>query len=438
MSMNNRVLILSMSMGLAATLLTACGPDRNTADTPPEGNAATNSPATHTASEAPKPEKLTIWANDAEKELAAMKKIVEKFTTETGVKVEVVPVNAREQAKTFSLDGPAGRGPDLWWATHNSMGKNVLQGLAEPYELSDDIISSYPAKTIKAVTQNGKIYNLPMVAETAILYYNKELLPEAPQKWTELESFAASYTDKKQDKYGFLIDGTNFYYTNMFMQGYGAYIFNYKEDTGYDSNDIGLNNEGAVKGAQLVQSWFKKGYLPQSITGDVMDGLFKEGKVGAVISVPSSLMNYKQALGEKLATAPIPMLDNGTRPPSFLGLKGWVLSPYSKNKEWATKLALYLTNDESLSYYFQNAGEVPAKTAMLDSDLVTKDPYFSAVGEQSKSATPTPNNPEISQTWAPMQSAFTFLSQGSDAKEVLDEAVSQLKEQIALNGAPSK
>lgn len=434
MYMKKCTLILTMSMIVAA--LSACGPDRNANS--PSAPASAGASASASASEAPKPEKLTIWANEAEKELQAIKSIVMNFTEETGVPVEVVPVNAREQAKSFSLDGPAGRGPDLWWATHNSMGKNVLQGLAEPYTLTDDIIASYPEETIKAVTQNGQIYNLPMVAETAVLYYNKELLPQAPQTWAELEQFASTYTNKSQSKYGFLIDGTNFYYTNMFMQGYGGYIFNYKEGTGYDANDIGLNTEGAVKGAQLVQSWFKKGYLPQSITGDVMDGLFKEGKVGAVISVPSSLLNYKQSLEEKLGVVPIPTLDNGVRPPSFLGLKGWVLSPYSKNKEWATKLALYLTNESSLSYYFQNAGEVPAKTALLNSELVTKDPFYSAVAEQAKAATPTPNNPEISQTWEPMKNAFTFLSQGNEAKEVLDEAVAQLKEQIALNGTSSK
>lgn len=434
MSMKKSALILCM--GMIMVTLSACGPDRNT-----EGSSAPTSAASASATaaaDAPKPDKLTIWANDAGKELQSMKTIVKNFTEETGVPVEVVPVNAREQAKSFSLDGPAGRGPDLWWATHNSMGKNVLQGLAEPYTLSGDVTNSYPAETIKAVTQNGKIYNLPMVAETAVLYYNKELLPQAPQTWAELEQFASTYTNKSQNKYGFLIDGTNFYYTNMFMQGYGGYIFKYKDGKGYDANDIGLNNDGAIKGAKLVQSWFAKGYIPQSITGDVMDGLFKEGKVGAVISVPSSLLNYKQSLGDKLAVAPIPVLDNGTRPPSFLGIKGWVLSPYSKHKEWATKLALFLTNEKSLAYYFQTAGEVPAKTALLNSDLVTKDPFYSAVAAQSKAATPTPNNPEISQTWEPMKNAFAFLSQGNDAKEVLNEAVALLKEQIALNGAPSK
>ncbi|MBW7475818.1 extracellular solute-binding protein [Paenibacillus oenotherae] len=416
-------------ISILALVVAACGPDR-------ENNKGTDTGKTNSQTnntEAAKPEELTIWANEAEKELQAIREITEKFTQETGVKVKVVPVNAREQAKSFSLDGPAGRGPDLWWATHNSMGKNVLQGLAEPFNLDEEVLKNYSEDTIKAVTQQGKIYNLPMVVETAVLYYNKELLPEAPETWADLEKFSDTFNDAKKNKYGFILDGINFYYGNMFMQGNGGYVFGYNDEKGYDATDIGLNNEGSVQGAKLIQKWFQKGYIPQSITTDIMDGLFKQGTVGAVVSVPSSLKNYTDSLGDKLGVAPLPKLENGQRPPSFLGIKGWVLSPFSKNKEWGQKLAVYMTNQQSLEHYFETAGEVPATLSGLGSDKITNHPYYSAVAEQVKSATPTPNNPEISQTWEPMKNALIFLSQGNDAKQILDEAVSQIKEQIAIN-----
>lgn len=423
------------AVSLLAVLTAACGPDRTQVQ---NANATKEQPTSGAAENVPKPEKLAIWVNDAEKELQAMRELTETFTAETGIKVEVKPVNAREQAKAFSLDGPAGRGPDLWWATHNAMGRNVLQGLAEPYHLDQETLKNYSPETIQAVTQQGKIYNMPMVAETAVLFYNKELLKDTPQTWADLEKFSSTFTDAGAKKYGFLIDGTNFYYTNMFMQGNGGYIFGTDKDKGYNVADIGLTNDGAVQGAKLVQSWFREGYIPASITGDVMDGLFKEGKVGAVVSVPASLVNYKSVLGDKLAVAPLPKLENGKRPPSFLGIKGWVLSPYSKNKEWAAKLALHMTSKKSLERYFEVAGEVPATLDGLGSDKITKDRYYYAVAEQVKSATPTPSNPEISQTWEPMKNAFVFLAQGNDAKTVLNEAVNQIKEQISINNSSAK
>lgn len=428
--------LLTLALFMMFTVA-ACGPSRDNDNT---NNASTNQPksnetGSNTVTEPEKPEKLTIWANDSEKELQAIREITQMFTDETGITVEVVPVGAREQAKTFSLDGPAGRGPDLWWATHNSMGRNVLQGLAEPFNLDKEILENYSEEAIDAVTIDGQIYNLPMVVETVVMFYNKDLLPEAPKTWAELEAFSDTFNDPAQNKYGFLFDAVNFYYTNMFMQGHGGYIFGRDENNNFNVDDIGLTNEGAIQGAQLIQTWFEKGYIPQSITLDVMDGLFKEGKVGAVLSVPASLMNYKSTLGDKVAMAPIPKLENGNIPPSFLGVKGWVLSPFSKNQEWAVKLALFMTNETSLEHYFQVAGEVPATLGVLQSELITEDPYFSAVAEQSRYASPTPNNPEISQTWEPMKNAFVFLSQGHDAKEVLEEAVVQIKEQIAINNS---
>ncbi|KKO50843.1 extracellular solute-binding protein [Paenibacillus sp. DMB20] len=422
------LLLLSLTVVLS---LAACGPKRDAEQAKPD----TDSAQQQEGGMPPKPERLKIWGPENEPELKSMQAITKKFTEKTGIDVEVVPFNPREQAKAFSLDGPADRGPDLWSATHNSMGRNVLQGLAEPFQISEEQISEYSPEAIQAVTIDGKIYNLPMVIETTALFYNKELMPKAPETWEELEKFALEFTDVSKDEYGLLFDATNFYYANMFLQGNGGYIFGYDKDAGYNVDDIGLNNEGAVKGANLIKSWFEKGLIPESINGDVIDGLFKEGKVAAVVSVPSSIKNYESALKDKLGAVPLPKLANGQRPPSFLGVKGLVLSPFSKHKEWATELALFITNDENGATHFEMAGEIPARPGILESDLITKHPYFSAVAEQAKFATPTPNNPEISQTWEPMKNALVFLAKGQNTKEVLDEAVVQIKEQIAINNA---
>lgn len=429
--MGKKLLLLLVSASVVLSTA-ACGPKRDAEQVNPSTEIGGQS---EDGNMPPKPDQLKVWAPENEMELKSMREVTEKFTDETGIKVEVIPFNPREQAKAFSLDGPSGNGPDLWGATHNSMGRNVLQGLAEPYQLSEEQIKQYSPEAIQAVTIDGEIYNLPMVIETTALYYNKELMPEPPETWEELEEFSLTFTDASQDKFGFLIDATNFYYANMFMQGNGGYVFGYDKDKGYDSNNIGLNNEGSVTGGNLIKSWFEKRLIPTSVNGDILDGLFKEGKVAAVVNVPSAIKNYESSLGENLGVAPLPKLANGERPPSFLGVKGLVLSPFSKHKEWATELALFITNDENGASHFQVAGEIPARPGILESDLITEHPYFSAIAEQAQYATPTPNIPEISQTWEPMKNALIFLSQGHDTKEVLDEAVAQIKEQIAINNA---
>ena len=51
--------------------------------------------------------------------------------------------------------------------------------------------------TESLVTNGGKVYGAPAVIETLVLYYNKDLLQEAPKTFGELEELA------KDSKYDF-------------------------------------------------------------------------------------------------------------------------------------------------------------------------------------------------------------------------------------------
>lgn len=405
------------------SILAACAPDR-------EEEQADGSEVD--VEDIEKPEVLSVWIDDDDDDIEALTAIAEKYEEENDITIEFTPIGARDQADAMALDGPSGNGPDLWFATHNSMGKNILQGSAAPFEISDEEKEQYLPEAINAMTHDGEVYNIPMVVETTALFYNKSLIPEAPETWEDLESFSEDFNDTNNDQYGFLYDAVNFYYSNMFLQGYGGYIFGGDAENGYDVEDIGLDNDGAVKGAELIQSWFDKGYIPKTVNEDVMNGLFSEGKVGAVISGPWSINSYRDALGDDLGVVELPKLDNGENPPSFLGIKGWVLSPYSENKEWATDLALYFTNEESSSYFFEVASEIPARPGILESDIILEDPYFSAFAQQALYAVPTPNNAEMSQTWEPMANALSFLAEDEDPYEVLNEAVDFIQENIQL------
>ena len=68
-------------------------------------------------------------------------------------------------------------------------------------------------------------------------------------------------------------------YTDLgFLLTNGGYIFG-KKDGKYDTNDIGLNNEGSVKGLQMLQDFVVKDkFMPADISGDIALTNFKEGK----------------------------------------------------------------------------------------------------------------------------------------------------------------
>lgn len=430
------ILLLSLSM-----FLTACAPDRE-ADSSESGN--TNNGDGTTAEEPKKPEQLELWVNDEEAQIEAWKEITERYTAETGINVKLTKVSQAEQAQKLAIAGPEGNGPDLFWQPHDRIGDLVIQGLAAPLDdpelgLSDEVLNSFSDAAINAVTfnyeepfdQNGAtdhIYGMPVVIETYALYYNTDLVDEAPQTMDELKSTAAELTNAADDEYGFLFEAKNFYFTFPFFSNYGGYIFG--GELNNDTSDIGLATDGAVQGLTYLQSFFDEGLIPQSITPDVMNGLFQDGKVGMVLSGPWSIPDYTKALGDKLATAPIPTI-NGEGAQSFVGVKSWMLSYYSENKYWAADLASFLTNEESLSTYFEVAGELPPRDDVLEK---LADPIYDGFVEQIQHGIPMPNVPEMSQVWEPMNNAHEFIAEGQDVQGVLQGAQEQVENQIKATG----
>lgn len=420
-----KVVSLFMAMILMIGVLVACGPKRDVEQVKEnnKGNATEN---------VKKPEKLVVWVNDEEKQKQALNDIFKKYTEKTGIKVETVAVSMLDQAKKIALDGPAGKGPDIFYQPHDRIGDIVLQGLADPVDLGD-AKSEYSKTAMDAVTYDAQTYGVPFVVETYGLFYNKNLVPEAPQTMEELMKIAKEKTTPSKDRYGFLMEAANFYFVYPFFAGYGGYVFR-NEDGKMDTSDIGLANDGAVKGAELVQSWFENGYIPKEINQDVMNGLFTKGNVATVISGPWNIATYSDALGDKLATAPLPVLENGEHPKSFVGVKAWMLSAYSKNKEWATDLMKFITNEENSLHYYEVAGEMPANEKALTNEKIKNDPLISGFAEQIQYGEPMPNVPQMSQVWGPMGNALQFIAKGDNPKEVLKEAVKTIQDKIAASG----
>ncbi|TMW72784.1 sugar ABC transporter substrate-binding protein [Alteribacter natronophilus] len=376
------------------------------------------------------PEVLKVWANDEENQLEAIEALTERFTEEHGIEVEVTPFGMLDQTEAISLDGPSGQGPDLFFQP--GVGDLALQGLVRPVEVDESELGQYTDSALEALSYEGELYGLPMVVETYAMYYNTDLVDDAPGTVEELEQLGADLTDPGQDEYGFLMRGTDFYFAYAFLGGYGGYVFGQDEDGVFDVTDIGLDTDGAIAGAERIQSWYDEGYLPQGVDGDIISGLFMDGNVGAVVDGPWALSDYSRALGDSLAVAPLPALETGEHPSSFIGVKGWMLSEYTEHPEWASELALFLTSEESAMYYYEQTGEMPPHPSLLEDPEIAEDPLVVGFAEQIEHGEPMPNTAELSHVWDPMADALEFISRGDDVREVLEEAVEQIDSDIRL------
>ncbi|MGD6941302.1 extracellular solute-binding protein [Cytobacillus gottheilii] len=422
-------LSIFMMLVLLLGLLAACGPDREAREqsTEDENNNTENQ------GEEPKPEKLVVW-EDVDKGIA-LEPAIESFEEEYGIEVEYVELNMADKIRDqLRLDGPAGNAPDVVTLPHDQIGQVVTEGLLQEIQVEDAVLDTFSESSISAQMFDGKLYGLPKSTETPVFIYNKALMDQAPETMDELYEQAKELTSG--DQYGFIAVLDDFYMAHGYLAGMGGYVFK-DNDGALDRNDIGLNNEGAIAGAEFIQKWYADGLFPSGIIGETggaaRDGLFNEGNAASVMNGPWALQGMKDA-GIDVGVAPMPKLPNGEPVKTFMGVKGWHVTQFTKNPYWATKFVEHITNEENAKTRFELTQEIPPVKSLIDDPIIAENEAAKAVAEQSQYAIPMPNIPEMGEVWSPMASALQTIATGkSDPKAALDEAVETIKTNIETN-----
>jgi arabinogalactan oligomer / maltooligosaccharide transport system substrate-binding protein len=412
----------SLMSGIALSLsLVACGPQESSTESTGSKDSSKN-----------KEYDLLVW-EDIEKG-AGIKDAIAKFEEENGVKVKVVEKAYAQQIEDLRMDGPGGTGPDVLTMPGDQIGTAVTEGLIKELNVGEDVQSIYTEVAMKSQMVDNKVYGLPKAVETTMLYYNKDLVSDAELP-TTLDGWY-EYSKKVTDgeKFGFLALFDQIYYAQSIMSGYGGYIFGADDKGNYDPADIGLNNKGALEGAEYIQKFYKEGLFPAGIIGEqginVLESLFTEGKAAAVISGPWNIEPFTKA-GINFGVTKLPELSNGENMSSFVGVKSYNVSAYSKNAELAEKLVVFLANEENSKARYEVTKEVPAVSALANDPVVAESEAAQAVAEQSQFAELTPNIPEMNEVWTPTDSALQTIATGkAQPKEALEQAVETIKGQI--------
>ncbi|WP_078147591.1 MULTISPECIES: extracellular solute-binding protein [unclassified Exiguobacterium] len=401
---------------LMSSILAACGPGEETSGESTEASS----------------NELIVW-EDVEKG-EGIKEAVARFEKENDVKVKVIEKTYAQQIEDLRLDGPAGTGPDVLTMPGDQIGTAVTEGLIKEIALTPEEQSIYTDVAIQSQIVDGKVYGVPKAVESTVLYYNKALIDEAdlPQSLDEWYDYSKEVTDGKQ--FGFLALFDQIYYAQSVMSGSGGYIFGQDDAGNYDTSDIGLANKGAIEGVTLIQKFYQDKLFPAGIIGEqginVLESLFTEGKATAIISGPWNVEPFKKA-GIDYGVVKLPELANGDNMSSFLGVKSYNVSSYSKNAEMAEKLVKFLGDEENSRTRFEVTQEVPAVKSLASDPAVTESEVAQAVAEQSQFAELTPNIPEMNEVWQPVDAALQTVATGkAKPEQAMKQAVETISGQI--------
>ena len=373
---------------------------------------------------------LTVWTHFQDESLGWLEQEVAGFQAAFGTKVELVYVPVNEMVQNLLLNAPEGQGPDLVVTIpHDQLGQLAEGGVLASMEqfATPEYLKDLTEQSRLAFTLNGQLYGLPMYVDGPALIVNRDLVPKGPNTFEELIATAQKLTTG--DTFGFLQvqDGDTFYHNFGYLRGSGGYVFGRDAQGNLDPSDIGLANEGAVRGAELVRSLrYDTNLIPPGVSYDVMHGQFLEGAAAMVVNGPWAIPDYLAA-GINLAVMPIPPSKDGTEYPGFIGVQGVVLNEFSDNKLEAANLAKWLIRADAQVGLSKAGGRIPASQSAAAQ--VSDDPVIAGFAKALAGGEPMPNIPAMGAVWTPMQTAFALIleSPDSDIPTILQNAVSEIR-----------
>lgn len=371
--------------------------------------------------------KIRVWIDDEAGEymqavIAEFNKIYPNIVVEHQ---HMGSVDSRELLKTF---GPSGNGADVFQFPHDHMAQAVLEDLVYPLPAATQAILNARAHelglTIATLTYDEiyksfdpsspnaeeRVYGVPMSVESIGLFYNTDLVSQAPttfeallqevQIWNNKQATGSSgLTNAQAGLYGLATSShwADSYFNQPFYSAFGFYPFGPQLN---DPSAVGyVNAKGAL-------TWMVNTLKPlttgsgnhNSATGSAN---FESGKIPYIIAGPWNHEAYTSA-GVNYKVAQMPSL-NGQQTKTFAGAIIAAVYKYSDNKEDAIKFVEFLNSDIAMQLQYEYKGKLPALKSELLANIpgVNDDERLIAMAQQLESSIPMPTIPQVTYYWGP-------------------------------------
>jgi arabinogalactan oligomer / maltooligosaccharide transport system substrate-binding protein len=366
-------------------------------------------------------EGLLIWADETRADVLLA--IGNQFEAEFGVPVTVTQVGLGEGRDQLLEFGPAGEGPDILVAAHDSIGAFVANGAIIPIDLAG-MEADFTEGGLNLFTFNDALWGVPYAVETTAFVRNTDLVPDAPATWEEVAALCGELRDAGLAEYGVLIQTGDTYHHSPAWSAFGGYIFGLNEDGSYNTADIGFASDGMFAFGEWLAAQVDSGCMVPDIGDDEIFALFEAGDLAMFMTGPWWSARIAET-GVPYAISAFPGTEAGGVPSQLAGGQGFVISAFSENQLLAETFLLdYVATVEGMQQLFDADPRPPAFVGVDTSN----EPNLGFYSEAAVTAQPMPAIPEMGAVWAAAGDALTLIAQGNDPVESLTTA----NEQIAL------
>lgn len=233
--------------------------------------------------------------------------------------------------------------------------------------------------------EKGNMYDIPILSESMVLYYRKDLLEKynvkVPTTYDEYVEAAQKLTrdtdgDGKTDLYGVGINGVapDVYVTFVsFMWSNGAKMFD-------KNNRVAIDSPEAI---QALEYWGKLlKYTPPGVANTTYHDQavqFSQGMT-AMVRYPGRLLStierYNPSLGDKVGVAPTPVGPSGKEPVVRTGINDFIVFRSTKEARLAKKFIQFYMADKQYLKFLTDA--VPGHSLPVRSSYLTNSAYYNA------------------------------------------------------------
>lgn len=415
-------------LSVFAMIIAACGGGDGaaTTTTAPATTTTAAPETTTTTTEPEEPVELLIWAD--ENRTAVVEAIAPAFTAATGVTIRVQTVDFGSIRDQVGVAGPAGEGPDIFAGAHDWTGELAADGTISALDLGAREGDFFEV-ALNAFNFEGQLFAVPYAIEAIAMYYNTDLVAEAPTAFEDLGALCETAgTDVCVGVPGGG-DAADAYHNYPFVSALGGYIFAYDADSGYDPSDVGLDSEASIAGVEFLAEQVSAGVI-ESTNYDNAKNLFLEGQAPFWITGPWERATLEGQDAVNWAVTKLPTI-GGQSPAPFVGSQGFFLSAFSENALVAQSFLLdFIATQETQQALYDADPRGPAHMAVADA--LAADPVALAFAASAADGNPMPNIPQMGSVWGPLGDNLLLVRNGTlSAAEAMAAAADAVRAALA-------
>ncbi len=368
----------------------------------------------------------TMWIDMTDAESEDLQSNVDAFGDEMGFEVALEEPGG-ELDEQLDTAIPADDGPHGWVWAHDWVGRfAVRDSPAFLYDASDDVgidLDVYTDPAQEAVQFDGGLFGLPFASETVSLFYNEELVDDAPETFEEMIEVMDDFHNPEEGEYGLSFPAADPYFASGFLQAYGGDIFD------EDNLEVTLDSDEVKQGMERLEELFE--YIPSDPGYESQIVAFADGLAPFAINGPWEIGNLEDEV-EELGVATLPTID-GNAPRTYTGIQMIYFSSMLDGDD-ATEAIVefaewYTTNEEAVTNNADRHGLIPVLQEVVDGDEL--EGPVQAFAEQVDNGVPMPTHPDMDNVWTPLEEALSrVFNEEQDGDEALDQAAQEIRDSL--------